>query len=592
MLRPAMKRSMKTSPGPLGRRGSGLRMALMAAMIFGSAACDVPADAPMTTPEPDGPPLAPDEIRLKIAQRCPGDPDCVDQGDNVLYVGYGAEDITPEVETFTDLDGNGLWDAGEPYDDKNKNGVFDAYWLAGFDQGRIAKGVADPVWARALAIRQNLTTVVLVAVDTVGLFRDETPEIEKLIDPRLGIDLLMVHATHVHEAPDLTGGWGPNPFTWGVNEGYQKMVRQKIAAAVTAAVQGVLPARLTVSSVAVEDPGHDMSRYIADTRDPVVIDNTLHTLHFVERDSVPPRPIATLVNWANHPEASGGDNQLITSDFVHPLREQMEKKGAGPVVYVSGALGGLLTPLHVTPLDEKGMPVPESGLPKARALGMAVAGFALNALADPGARQVEGKDARLSFRTTIFPAHVENVKYHLASMVGIFRRSFCCYDNSRPLDDTNVPSVETKVAYLQLGPASIITNPGELAGELFLGGYGGEHAGTYKLYDPMAENAPDLSKAPKGPYLIDYMDGARSDRMTFGLTMDFLGYILPRYNFVLDEKSPYFSSAKGDHYEETNSIGPRAEAEIVGTMRQLLQWRATPPYQNLKAAAHSRPGQR
>ena len=44
--------------------------------------------------------------RLKIAQRCPGDPDCVDQGDNVLYVGYGAENITPEVETFTDLDGN------------------------------------------------------------------------------------------------------------------------------------------------------------------------------------------------------------------------------------------------------------------------------------------------------------------------------------------------------------------------------------------------------------------------------------------------------------------------------------------------------
>lgn len=540
----------------------------------------------MAVKQDDGPPLGPDEIRLKLAQRCPGDPDCQDQGDDVLYVGYSAQDITPEVETFTDLDGNGVWDAGEPYDDKNKNGMFDAYWLAGFDEGRIAKGVADPVWARALAIRQNLTTVVVVAVDTVGLFRDETPEVEKLIDPRLGIDLLMIHATHVHEAPDLTGGWGPNPFTWGVNPGYQQLVRQKIAQAVTAAVQGVQPAKLSVSSVAVEEAGHDMTRYIADTRDPVVIDNTLHTLHFIERDTVPTRPIATLVNWANHPEASGGDNQLITSDFVHPLREKMEKNGAGPVVYVSGALGGLLTPLHATPVDDMGRPVPDNGLPKARALGLAVADFALSALADPKAKQVEGKAARLSFRTTIFPAHVENVKYHLASMVGVFRRSFCCYDDSRPLDATNVPQVETKVAYLQLGPASIITNPGELAGELFLGGYGGEHAGTYKLYDPMQANAPDLGKAPQGPYLIDLMDGDRTSRMTFGLTLDFLGYILPRYNFVLDEKSPYFDSAPGDHYEETNSIGPRAEAEIVGTMRQLIQWQPTPPNQGQAKAFH------
>ncbi len=106
-----MKLAMKTSPGPVGRRGSGLRMALMAAMIFGSAACDGPADAPMTTPEPAGPPLAPDEIRLKIAQRCPGDPDCVDQGDNVLYVGYGEVASVPYAYALTGnlLTVYGIW---------------------------------------------------------------------------------------------------------------------------------------------------------------------------------------------------------------------------------------------------------------------------------------------------------------------------------------------------------------------------------------------------------------------------------------------------------------------------------------------------
>jgi hypothetical protein len=66
------------------------------------------------------------------------------------------------------------------------------------------------------------------------------------------------------------------------------------------------------------------------------------------------------------------------------------------------------------------------------------------------------------------------------------------------------------------------------------------------------------------------MAGPAEHRMIFGLTLDFLGYIVPRYNFVLDDLSPYIARAPGDHYEETNSIGPRAEPEIVGTMRQLV----------------------
>ena len=64
--------------------------------------------------------------------------------------------------------------------------------------------------------------------------------------------------------------------------------------------------------------------------------------------------------------------------------------------------------------------------------------------------------------------------------------------------------------------------------------------------------------------------------MVYGATLDFLGYIVPRYNFVLSELAPYFAEAEGDHYEETNSIGPRAEPEIVGTMRQLVM-SARPP---------------
>lgn len=514
--------------------------------------------------------LDPDELPLKISGRCPGDSSCPDGGDSTLYVGYGVRDITPEIESFTDSNKNGVWDDGEPYVDKNGNGKFDAYWMAGYGNGRLAYGVHDSMWARAIAWKQNQTVVVLVSVDALGLFRDETPEIEKLIDPRLGVDLLMVHATHLHQAPDLVGGWGPDNFNSGINRTYQQRVRKLIAEAASEAVMAIKPSRVTMNSVLVQDAGGDMHRYVGDSRDPVVINPRLHTLQFMDLSTTPPRPIATLVNWAHHPEGAGSSNHLITSDFVHYLRKELETAGSGPVVYVSGALGGQIGPGKVVAIDDKGKEYKSGSFEKVEWIGKGVAAFAKTSMADPAAVTVEGKSAKLSYRTTSFPAQVANRLYHLALQLKIYQRSVCCYDNTRAVDEDNLPSVETQVTYLQIGPASIITNPGELLPELFIGGYGGEYAGKYTFIDTKKPNAADVSKAPKPPYLIDVMDGDPKLRMTWGLTHDFVGYIVPRYNWLLDEKKPYFAEAEGDHYEETNSIGPLAEPQMVGTMRQLV----------------------
>ena len=561
------------------RSALGRSLGLAFALALGACSRGDSPDAPdLATPDlamPSTPdlatPLGPDEIPLKVEKRCPGDPGCADTGDDVLYAGVAVVKATPEVEKFTDGNGNGVWDDGEPYDDVNKNGKFDGYWMAGFGTGRLAYGVHDEVWARALALRQNQTTVVLVAVDTLGLFADETPEVEKLLDKGLGVDLLMIHATHVHESADLVGGWGPDTFTNGINPYYQDQMRHHIADAVTQAVQGLKPARVTMSSIAVQDTDRDMKRYVSDVRDPVVIENTLHTLQFSDiTDPKAPKVITTLVNWAHHPESAGASNHMISSDFVHFLRTELEGKGAGPVIYVSGALGGQIGPGRVEAVDDMGNVIKSSGLPKAEAIGKSVSRFALNAMADPQAVTVEGKAARLTFRTSVFPARVDNELYHLAALAGIYKRSLCCYDSSRPVSEENLPSILTKVGYLTLGPASIVTSPGELLPELFLGGYGGEYAGLYKFIDTMKPNAPDPTKAPKPPYLKDIMDGERAHRMVFGLTFDFVGYIVPPYNWVLSDKRPYFEEADGDHYEETNSIGPLAVPQIVGTMRQLI----------------------
>ena len=55
-----------------------------------------------------------------------------------------------------------------------------------------------------------------------------------------------------------------------------------------------------------------------------------------------------------------------------------------------------------------------------------------------------------------------------------------------------------------------------------------------------------------------------------GLGNDELGYILPEYDFILDDSLPWFNEAEGDHYEETNSLGPQTHAYVREQIELIL----------------------
>jgi hypothetical protein len=57
-----------------------------------------------------------------------------------------------------------------------------------------------------------------------------------------------------------------------------------------------------------------------------------------------------------------------------------------------------------------------------------------------------------------------------------------------------------------------------------------------------------------------------------GLGNDELGYIIPEYNYVLSERVPYIEEAEGDHYEETNSLGPGTATLVLEWADRLIQW--------------------
>jgi hypothetical protein len=61
--------------------------------------------------------------------------------------------------------------------------------------------------------------------------------------------------------------------------------------------------------------------------------------------------LATLVNFASHPESLGSDNTLITADFPHYAREAIEAEFGGTAIWVSADLGVLQGPLDIDVLD-------------------------------------------------------------------------------------------------------------------------------------------------------------------------------------------------------------------------------------------------
>jgi hypothetical protein len=119
----------------------------------------------------------------------------------VLQVGVARRDITPLMDGYdpwVDADNNGKFEPGkgDTYTDKNGNGTFDFVWIAGFGNNRPAKGVHDRLWARAIAFRNNGVTVVMVSLDSIGIFYDRFIAVRNMNDPSLGIDHEMFYSLH------------------------------------------------------------------------------------------------------------------------------------------------------------------------------------------------------------------------------------------------------------------------------------------------------------------------------------------------------------------------------------------------------------
>lgn len=476
----------------------------------------------------------------------PADPMAVPEG---LQVGVGMQDITPDFSLYdpwVDVNGNSKYDEGvDTYEDRNGNGKFDAIWMAGFNSNRPAKGVNDTPWTRAIALRNNGVTLVLVSIDSVGIFHNDFVTIRKSMSDSLGIDHILFSSSHTHESQDTMKIWsGPTPIL-GYDERYMDMVREKTAIAIEVAVRSLEPADMYCTTVAIEPEG-----FVNDSRLPEVMDENMYLMRFTKAEA--DDTIATVVSWGNHPEALGSKNGLISSDFPHWLREGIENGVPDPsgvdgfggmCLYFQGQIGGLMTQLHTTVPHRDGQrSFREDSIEKAQALGENLAIVACNALRSDRVWKNENPRLAVAARTIRIPV---TGMYKYAMMLGLIHEGYKIGQGAR-----------TEINVLRIGGVLLLSTPGEIYPEIVEGGVEAKPGRDFEI-DPV-----------EVPPLRDEMERKARMALVVGLANDQIGYMVPKSQW--DVKPPFVYGDKAQYGEE-NSGGPDVAPTIHRESLKLLE---------------------
>jgi len=441
-----------------------------------------------------------------------------------LRVGFGEKDITPEVG-------------------KDKPAV----WLAGYGFGRKATGVHDPLMVRAVVLQDGDDKIAIASADLIGLQYDAVLRIrEQLKDYKQ----VTVGSTHNHEGPDVIGIWGPSPFQRGVNEDYVKRVIDQTIAAIREAEKALVPAKAAYGTA--EDES-----LMDDNRQPVVKDGVLRAIKFTSSDD---KPAGLLVQWNCHPEAMGSRNTLLTADFPWATVAWLKEKYGCPVVYMSGAVGGLMSPPDHRIKDDAGKMLGEGDFAYTQRLGEETAMLASQAI--DVAQPIALTPFAMAQKQIAVP--VENRLYRLARQAGVLKREGRVWtgdaekfgDVLTEATQGQAIAIVTEVSCLRLGELCIANLPCELYPELVYG----------KFQDPVEPGA-DYPEAPLEPTVAALMPSKKW--LLFGLASDEIGYVIPKRQW--DDEKPFCYGRTKAQYGEINSCGPESAPIVMKALADCVR---------------------
>jgi hypothetical protein len=341
------------------------------------------------------------------------------------------------------------------------------------------------ITARAIVFQKADVSLAVVSLDLLG-FPSVLGDRVRAKVSRIPAQNILIGSTHTHSAPDCYAF----PDGKGGHTGdlkYMDFVCGKAAEAVNEAIDRLKPAWIKIATG--EAQGKIAYNYYA----PDLYDRRMSVIQAVSPQG---KTIATLVNYAVHPEVLGNDVGILSPDLVGPLCEKIEATAGGTAVFMNSAQGGMVT------ADNRNLDQPRDPnrgywndsrtWEECLRIGHLMANEALRILKDAS----EQKDPMLICESITVRFPVDSPQ-----MWAVVTRSPLKYPHN---DDQ---SVNARINLINMGNAQILTIPGEAL--------------------------PNI-----GFYLKRKMRGKHN--LLFGLTNEAFGYILtkvdfqsfPRYDYV------------------------------------------------------------
>ena len=392
---------------------------------------------------------------------------------------------------------------------------FRAQWLAGYRPGRKSKTVIHPLRAQCLALEDDQgEKIMIVSLDLMGVVQNFIDDVLSQVTnwPR---DRILFSSSHTHSAPDMYGIWGDGlvviPLVDGKDPVYISRIQKDIATAIEAAADAVKQMGLSVpreNALIRFGTGTVLPDCISTIKPGITPDTTISLLQVaIDQNMI------TLFNFALHPNLNTG--RYVTPDFVFFLRQYFEAYGGGRMMFVNGAIGDV---------QPKKLPLPcrpnyqdQGRWIRAREIGEELALAAIDILKN---RPIVPPHAAIKVKQANLEVKVESCLFQLAINNGMLPQL---------TDETRNWLLTTPVYYVSIGPADILTAPGELFPE------------RWEVIKP------DLGGQPK---------------FIFGLTNVELGYIMSK---------AYVESGEYTYFSELMNIGDKEFGEkLIDTYHQLI----------------------
>jgi hypothetical protein len=208
-----------------------------------------------------------------------------------------------------------------------------------------ATGVHDPVFARALALCNDDTLLLILVVDALGFERSFVAAARAQIESALRAQYkqapgarsihILLAGTHTHSAPATMTLHGCGE----VSEEWLPHCAQALAAVALQAVENLQPARFAAGSAVAE--GVAINRRRQPERDDENSPPLDEEVGVWRIENLSGETIAGVVNFACHPVVMTHENREISAEYPGAVCAQLQDEWGGVALFLTGAAGDI-----------------------------------------------------------------------------------------------------------------------------------------------------------------------------------------------------------------------------------------------------------